>query len=334
MLLSLLVLACSSNPAAYTETRLEEDGVHVRLTLIDLDSVEIAGNTLSHGEDVVLPLSLFHIGENHLPIQGEGLVDRTLYFKLSPAQALELSCSGEGDGSVSIRAQDEAQGGGTRATGCALADGGFVAASLDAHNGSVIELDGKAVQGTLLLDARAGLWEHPLSAFKEGAAYSSAKKYEQSISVRHADGSEWLGVVEYQDREGDLMGAFLAGLPESTQGMPPGDQVALRWELGWYFTGEGTLGEISRFARVVQESEPRFIRSCPYVDRGAGRVDIDTFAVDRTIAVVDRQGKELGRAQFKAKTQGYRCNDVQYRSNEKSLLLPDPQDILLWAKAL
>jgi hypothetical protein len=194
-------------------------------------------------------------------------------------------------------------------------------------NGSTIELAGEAVTGELLLDARSGLWEQPLASFREGAEYSSPKKYEQDIVVRHADGSEWLGVVEYQDRDGDLMGPFIAGIPESTQGMPQGDQVALRWEVGWYFTGEGTLGELSRFARVVEESEPRFITSCSYVDQALGRVDMDTVAVNRTIAVVDRQGKELGRAEFKAQTQGYRCSETQYQSNKRSLLLPDPQAI-------
>lgn len=330
MSLLLSMMACSSNPWAYTETQLEADGVHVRLGLVDVDSVEIAGKSMKDGESAVFPLSLFHIGENELPIQGEGLQGKTLYFKLSPSQALQLSCTGEGSGHISIRSE----AGGVQASGCAMAAGGYVSGNLTALNGAEILVGGQAVKGPLLLDARSGLWEQPLVPFKEGAAYQTYETHELPILVRHPDGAEWSGVVEYQDRKGDLMAAFLEGFPESTQGMPAGQEVALRWGLGWYYTGEGTLGEVARFARVVEESKPRYITSCRYVDRGAGQVKIDTVAVDRTLVVVDREGRELGRKLFRAKTQGYQCSDVQYEGAKQSVILPDHQEILDWAKAL
>ncbi|MFT5584088.1 MAG: hypothetical protein ACI9VR_001673 [Cognaticolwellia sp.] len=330
----LMLLACHSPPYVFSEAGLKDDGVHVKVGLTNIDSVEIEGQSLADGQSMVLPVSLFHIGQNRLPILGEGLEGETLYLELRMDQVLELQCSGSGDGRVRIRLQDQSGFDTLSANDCAVGEGGYVTGKLGALTGSTILIDGQEVDGSFRLDARSGLWEQPLVPFKVGKDFMSSKEYQVDIVVRHTSGSEWSGVVTYKTGSADLMGTFIQGLPESAQGMPAGDAVALRWQNGWRFAGTGQLGQLARFGKVVDESEPRFIATCHYQRPGGGPVNIKTVAVDRTVAVVDRQGAELGRRVFKAKTGGYSCSKLQYEGGGDVGILPDHQAILAWAQAL
>lgn len=330
-----VILGCASpQPYVFSEARLKEDGVHVTVDLTNIESVEIEGQSLSEGESVVLPVELFHIGVNRLPILGEGLVDETLYLELRMNQVLKLQCSGSGNGQVRIRAQDETGFDTLGANDCAVGDGGYVTGKLATLPGSTVLIDGREVDESFRLDARSGLWEQPLVPFKVGKEFMSSKEHQADIVVRHTSGSEWSGVVTYKTGAADLMGTFIRGLPQSAQDMPAGDAVALRWQNGWRFAGTGQLGQLARFAKVVDESEPRFITTCHYERAGGGPVNIDTVAVDRTLAVVDRQGAEIGRRLFRAKTGGYSCSKMQYEGGGDVTILPDHQEILDWAQAL
>jgi hypothetical protein len=216
---------------------------------------------------------------------------------------------------------------------CAVVDGGYVTGKLTTFPGSTILIDGQEIDGAFRLDARSGLWEEPLVAQKAGKEVRSTKEHQLPIVVLHSSGEEWAGTVNFMTGGTDLMGSFIRSLPESAQGMPAGDAVALRWGTGWRFTGTGQLGQLARFAKVVDESKPRFIASCNYQGSG-GAVTIKTVAVDRTVLVVDRQGNELGRKVFKADAGGYSCSDIQFEGGGDVRLVPKVEDILAWAQGL
>lgn len=334
MSIVLMLLACQAPvPYVFSEARLKDDGVHVEVSLTNIERVEIEGQSVAHGESVVLPLSLFHVGVNELPILGEGLVDETLYLEIRPDRALTLKCTGSANGRVHIREAGEESRDAVSALNCAVGDGGYVTGKLTTFPGSTIMIDGQEIDGPFRLDARSGLWEEPLVAQKAGKEVRSSKEHQLPIVVRHSSGEEWAGTINFMTGGTDLMGSFIRNLPESAQGMPAGDAVALRWGTGWRFSGSGQLGQLARFAKVVDESKPRSIASCNYQGAG-GAVSIKTVAVDRTVLVVDRQGSELGRKVFKADVGGYSCSDIQFEGGGDVTLVPEVEDILAWAQGL
>lgn len=299
---------------AHPTTEIRPDGAHIKVLLIGVDEVEIAGQRMRDGQTIVVPFSQLQVGANRLPVIAEGLrANSVAVFDVPVSTVFTLKCATQGErGTASIKlspapgapeqsspASDPSTSGSW--VGCPV-EGGQVMAPLDVLAGFTAAVDGgPPSRDRLRIDLRPGMWK---AAVKQGSDSVSLPDSEHSLTITSASGKAWTGALSVTPPR-HLMDGILDGLPGSAEGMPPGAGLAAVKVHGiWWFEGEATtLGEIDWWVHAVDHAAPRPLPSCDFdsLDLGRRRVTLAVTGVDDTYAIRDRQGREVARKTFVAK---------------------------------
>jgi len=235
--LMILLSACRKQPLVSATPTVEADGVHVRFVLGGIDAVTVAGKVAHDKETIVLPTTLFSIGENRIPMVGEGF-NGSLDVKLRPGDVLRFSPTppdSKASCFVTVRARKPSASGipgENEAIGSCTVKGGILHAPLTVHPGFQVTLDGSpAPAGALDIDLRKELWDIPKSEL------STRKHRTPAVSVRSGAGGTWDGDLE-------ITASWLAVLssipdtPGATAGMgAPG--LALVYDAQLRLRGQG-----------------------------------------------------------------------------------------------
>lgn len=328
MLAILLLAACGDPPyVSQNSQSFADDGVHLSLTVFDIDKVTVLGQSVGHEEEFVIPWAQVQPGANRWPIEGKGLEDKWVYIDAKVRHLLRPACEG-GESSVATDKSTPGDLDPIRLTTCPT-PGGVVEVAIHREPGWQVFIDDTPVEGDTL---RFDFTDDVRAMRAQGSSVTGiVKPRTYTLKVTGASGSAE-EKVEVRPK-GNLVDALVAAMPESTRGWPEGprDLVGFRGGRDWWFEGSGaTVGDTDVWLKVLRDDPPVPGKPCNFRDlAGGGVFTRQTTWVTRTFQAVDNQGNVLGEKTLSPTG----CPGNAVDGDGPMELVPGESQVRAWAKS-
>jgi hypothetical protein len=299
-MLLLPLLACS-DPMASGSPRNLDDGLHITITLTDLDEATLLGRRVTDGQVLVIPYDELPIGYTEVPFEAEGLGPYdSVTLSVGFAKQLAPKCDLEGEWGT-VQAEDTSD---FFAYKCAV-EHGVVAIPMTLPAGAVMELSpGWFEDGVAYFPAAGGAEDIELST-QGSIGAGRAKPTAATVKMTYADGTVWEQAVEVTHRDSPL-GGWIASAPESIQGLgrKAGKPTTALFQAGGYYWVAGdakgkTVKDVDLVVKVVDTGAAYDIGTCNFRTMEGGHASAKTVGHDQTFVAYDVEGKEVGRTTLK-----------------------------------
>lgn len=331
MFLSLLglLLGCQE-PYAFGEPQeMTREGLPVRVTLNDLESATLVGQTVHDGAVVVIPRSEMQWGYNEWRFEGEGLDEWHRVERMVGSQDLQMQCSGDGPATLTL--------GSSIAEGCPLVDG---AAEFQVLPWEGLRLEGERIE---LQGDRIRILLVPLTLEKslsptEPFGTQEADWRPRTVTASLSKGEPIEMEFTFSSRE-SVVAAFFQGLPGTLEGLeaPSGRRrVAVFPADGVYWAqgaaAEGrTVAEADVFVKELSHELGEPGQGCMF-SGSSGPTSVPTRLNPTTYVAYDRAGNELGR---KTITPTFRCpSTLHYKPGQPIDVGPSEAQLRRWVRTL
>lgn len=332
MLLFPLLSACSE-PMANGSARNLDDGLHVTITLSDLDEATFLGRTVTDGQVVVIPYDELPIGYNEVPFVAEGLGPYdSVTLSVGYDKQLAPKCDLDTEwGTVQAESPSD-----FFAYKCRV-EHGVVAVPMTVPKGAVLEISpGWVTDGVAYFPAAGGAEDIALTT-KGSIGAGRAKPTSATMKLTYADGAVWEQVVEVTHRDSPL-GGWISSAPESIQGLgrKAGKPTTALFQAGGYFwvVGEAegkTVRDVDLVVKVVKTGAAYDIGTCNFRTMEGANASAKTVGHDQTFVAYDVEGNEVARKTLK----GDDCpGNAVFKPGDTLSVVPGNGEVRAWVQTL